>query len=1054
MTGGYVELQVTTNLSFLHGASHPDEMALTAAALGHRAIGIADRNTLGGVVRMHVGAKRHGIRALVGCRVEMTDAPPALVYPTDRAAYGRLSRLISLGRRRGDKGDCLLRYADLLEFGEGQLVIALPPAGRLTALRLEEFGRHLRQVAADFPGRTYLAVQQLHLADDRRRLDRLGALADRLAVPLVATNDVHYHAAHRAPLQDVLTCIREKTTLARAGRRLFPNAERHLKPAGAMAALFAARPDAVVRTLEIADRCRFSLEELRYEYPAEPVPEGSTPQEELIRRTWEGAAARWPEGVPEPVRATLERELTLIGQLGYAPYFLSVHDIVRFARDRDILCQGRGSAANSAVCYALSITAVDPARNDLLFERFISAARNEPPDIDVDFEHERREEVIQYIYGKYGRDRAGLTAITVSYRSKMAVREVGKVMGLSADTIEALSKTVWSWGREEPDDSRIRQAGIDPEEPTIATAIRLARELIGFPRHRSQHPGGFVITRGRLDEVVPIEKAAMEGRTVVEWDKDDLDHLGILKIDVLALGMLTCLRKGFDMLSAIEGRPFGLTDVPAEDPETYAMIRKADTIGVFQIESRAQMAMLPRLGPETFYDLVIEVAIVRPGPIQGDMVHPYIRRRKGLEEPDLPTPALKEVLEKTLGVPLFQEQAMRIAIVCAGFSGEEADQLRRAMATFRRMGIIKEYHDRFVGGMVRNGYDPAFAERCFRQIEGFGNYGFPESHAYSFALLAYASAWLKCRHPAIFCAALLNSQPMGFYAPAQIVRDAREHGVEVRAVDVNHSEWDCVLEAGRGGPAVRLGFRLVKGFREADAIALVKARADGYRTVQEVWRRAALGPAALERLAQADGWQSIGLGRREALWQVRALGAEPLPLFAVADARLLPGDNRGPVEHADEPAVILPAMPLGESVVEDYRAVSLSLRTHPLSLLRPRLRGLGYSPARGLEAAADGRKLAVAGLTLVRQRPGTASGVVFVTLEDETRVANIVVWSAIFDRFRRVVLGATIMGVEGRVQKEGEVIHLVADRLVDLSPLLGELVTIDRPVFPASRDFR
>ena len=1062
MRPAYVELQVTTNFSFLHGASDPEEYVLTAAALGHKAIGISDRNTLGGIVRLHAAAKNAGLRPVIGCRVDLLDAPSVLIYPTGRAAYGRLCRLLTDGRRRSPKGQCLLRYEDLLTHGAGQIALALPPEGRMTTARLTAFGGHLNRLAADFADRVYVAVQQLHVAGDRLRLERLAEVAEAAGVPLVATNDVHCHGSHRAPLQDVLTCIRTKTTLAKAGRRLFPNAERHLKSAEAMLSLFALRPDVVARTVEVADRCRFSLDDLRYEYPAEPVPEGSTPQEELVRRTWIGAAERWPWGIPDEIRTLLERELGLIGTLGYAPYFLSVHDIVQFARGQGILCQGRGSAANSAVCYALSITAVDPTKHDLLFERFVSAARNEPPDIDVDFEHERREEVIQYIYRKYSRSRAGLTAINVTYQPKLAIREVGKVMGLSADTVDALSRSMWSWGREGLDEERIRQAGIDPTEPTIAATLSLAQELVGFPRHRSQHPGGFVITRGRLDEVVPIENAAMADRTVIEWDKDDLDRLGMLKIDVLALGMLTCLRKGFDLLATRTGRPFGLTDVPPDDPATYRMIQRADTVGVFQIESRAQMAMLPRLKPKTFYDLVIEVAIVRPGPIQGDMVHPYIRRREGLELPEFPREELRQVLGKTLGVPLFQEQAMRMAIVCAGFTPVEADQLRRAMATFRHAGHIAEYHDRLVGGMVANGYDRAFAERCFRQIEGFGTYGFPESHAASFALLAYASAWMKCRHPAVFCIALLNSQPMGFYAPAQIVRDAREHGVDVRAVDVNHSEWDCTLEAGRTGPAVRLGFRLIKGFREADAIRLVGARADGYRTVHEVWQRADLGVPAVERLGHADAWQSVGLGRREALWQIRALGAEPLPLFAAADKRAQPGDNRGPVERGSEPDVDLPAMRLGESVVEDYRSLSLTLRAHPLALLRPKLRDLGYTPARGLESLADGKRVGVAGLVLVRQRPGTASGVVFVTLEDETRHANLVIWSAVFDHYRRALLGAGIMGAWGRVQKEGEVIHVVADHVIDLSDLATELVRIDGPegvavvdpVFPTARNFR
>ncbi|WP_207461262.1 error-prone DNA polymerase [Azospirillum sp. SYSU D00513] len=1059
----YVELQLTTNFSFLRGASHPDEYVLAAAALGYREIGIADRNTLGGVVRLHVAAKQAGLRAVIGCRLDLTDAPSLLAYPTDRVAYGRLCRMLTDGRRRSVKGECTVGYQDLLTHGAGQILVLLPPEGRLTTVRLHGYAESLQRLASDFPGHIYAAVNLLQAAGDQKRLERLAAVADGLDVPLIATNDVHYHARHRACLQDVLTCIREKTILARAGRKLFPNAERHLKAPKTMLQLFASRPDAVERTVELASRCTFSLEELRYEYPTDPVPPGVTPQEELVRRTWTGAAERWPMGVPPNVHELLERELQLIDQLGYAPYFLTVHDVVQFARRQGILCQGRGSAANSAVCYALSITAVDPTKHDLLFERFVSAARNEPPDIDVDFEHERREEVIQYLYRTYSRSRAGLTGINVTFQSKLAIREVGKVMGLSGDTVDALSKAIWAWGSEELDEKRIQEAGIDPTEPTIARAMQLAQDLVGFPRHRSQHPGGFVLTRGRLDEVVPVENAAMPDRTVIEWDKNDLDDLGILKIDVLALGMLSCLRKGFDLLSAQLGRPFSLPDVPSEDPQTYRMIQRADTLGVFQIESRAQMAMLPRLKPATFYDIVIQVAIVRPGPIQGDMVHPYIRRRQGLEKPDLPTPELKRVLGKTLGVPLFQEQAMRLAMVCAGFTAEEADQLRRAMGAKRSADRLAAYQDRMVTGMLARGYDREFAERCYKQIIGFGSYGFPESHSASFALLAYASSWLKCHYPAVFCAALLNSQPMGFYAPAQIVRDAREHGVDVRAVDVNHSEWDCILEHGRMGPSVRLGMRLIRGLREVDAIRLVAARGTGYRTVQEVWDRARLGVAALERLANADAWLSIGLGRREALWQIRALGAAPLPLFAVADARRLPGDNRGPVERGDEPDVMLPSVRLGEAIVEDYKAVSLTLRSHPLQLLRPKLREQGYSPARALEGLADGARVGIAGLTLVRQRPGTASGVVFVTIEDETWHSNVVIWSSVFEKQRRIVLGASIMGVWGRVQKEGEVIHVVADRLVNLSHLSAALVRMDDPaesaevappVFPAARDFR
>jgi len=1056
---GYAELQVCTNFSFLHGASHAQELVATAAALGHGAIAVTDRNTLAGVVRMHIAAKELGLRLVVGARLDFADAPSVLCYPTDRAAYGRLCRLLTLGRRRAAKGECLLRRADLFAFGDGQIIVALPPEGRLDAGTLAEFEHHLDALGI-FGDRLYLAVQHFSRGDDRRRLARLGAIADRRSIPLVATNDVHYHEPARRRLQDVLACVREGCTIHEAGRRLLPNAERHLKPAEAMARLFAARPDAVARTLEIVARCRFGLDELRYEYPEEIASEGRTPQQELERLTWLGAAEKYPDGLPAKVRTALEHELQLVDELFYAPYFLTVHDIVRFARKKEILCQGRGSAANSAICYVLGITAVDPARTDLLFERFISAARDEPPDIDVDFEHERREEIIQYVYDKYGRHRAGLAATVITYRARSAIRDVGKALGLSSDVVAGLAGVVWGRMDDAVDESRVREAGLDPADATIARAVALARELIGFPRHLSQHVGGFVIARDRLDELVPIENAAMADRTVIQWDKDDLDALGLLKVDLLALGMLTCIRKSLEFLEAQSGKPFGLIDVPAEDPAVYDMLCRGDSVGVFQVESRAQMSMLPRLKPRRFYDLVIEVAIVRPGPIQGDMVHPYLKRREGKEKVEYPSAALRSVLEKTLGVPLFQEQAMRIAIVAAGFSAQEADQLRRAMATFRHSGEIHRFRDKFIAGMVENGYRLDFATRCFQQIMGFGEYGFPESHAASFAHLVYVSAWLKRHHPALFCAALLNSQPMGFYAPAQLVRDAREHGVEVRPVDVNHSEWDCTIERGRAGPCVRLGFRQVKGFRESDAVRLAEARGVAwYRSVRGAWRRAAVSVQALERLAEADGWQSLGLGRREALWQVRALGGAPLPLFAAAEARALPGDNRPPIEAGDEPEILLPRASLGESVIEDYRVLHMSLKAHPLALLRPRLAGEGILPAAALAGLPDGKRVTVAGLVLIRQRPGTASGVVFATIEDETGVANIIIWPSLLERFRREVLGARLLAVHGRLQREGLVTHVIGERFADLSDHLRALAEAApgadlAEAIPDARNFR
>ncbi|MFZ0692726.1 MAG: error-prone DNA polymerase, partial [Alphaproteobacteria bacterium] len=910
----YAELQVTSNFSFLRGASHPEELVETAAKLGHRAIAITDRNTVAGIVRAHAAAKEAGIRAVIGARLDFDDGPSLLCFPRNRAAYGRLTGVLTTGKRRAEKGKCLLHIADLFDHAKDQIIVALPP-DRLDA----GFSRHLRNLREHL-ATLYLAANHLYRPGDARRIAALGQLADSLGIGFVATNDVHYHLPERRPLQDVLTCVREHCTIHEIGRRLFANAERHLKPADEMARLFKSRPDAIANTCRIAESCDFSLDELKYEYPAEPVPNDRTPQQELDRLTWLGAASHYPAGIPDKVRRQLDYELVLIGKLNYAAYFLTVHDIVRFAREQEILCQGRGSAANSAVCYYLGITAVDPAHMDLLFERFVSAERNEPPDIDVDFEHERREEVIQYIYNKYGRSRAGLAATVICYRPRSAIRDAGKALGLSTDTIDRLAKTIWGWGRKGINDDYIREAGLDPSDRTLRLALRLARELVGFPRHLSQHVGGFVITRGPLHELVPIENAAMEDRTVIEWDKDDLDALGILKIDVLALGMLTCIRKGLDLLADHYGRRFTLATIPAEDAQVYDMLCQADSLGTFQVESRAQMSMLPRLKPRNFYDLVIEVAIVRPGPIQGDMVHPYLRRRDGTEPVSYPSKALEEVLGKTLGVPLFQEQAMRIAIVAAGFTPEEADKLRRAMATFRRVGTIGTFEKKFIEGMTARGYKREFAERCFKQIEGFGEYGFPESHAASFALLVYVSAWLKCHHPAAFACALLNSQPMGFYAPAQIVRDARDHRVEVRPVDVNHSDWDCTLESVLNGRrAMRLGFRQVKGFREIDAARLMAARGDGYATLRDLWRRSGLTPKALEILANADAWGSLGLNRRDALWQIKGLGGDPLPLFAHAEASVPFGHNAPPIETAYEPTVSLPAMPLGWQVIEDYR---------------------------------------------------------------------------------------------------------------------------------------
>jgi error-prone DNA polymerase len=1137
----YAELQATSNFSFLRGASHPDELVATAAALGHAAIAITDRNSVAGLVRAHQAAKTAGIRLVVGVRLDLADGTSLIAYPQDRAAYGRLTRLLTLGKRRARKGECHLDYADVVAYGEGQILILLPPDDGPGEHAVFEFAA---QVAADFAGRAYLAAHHLYRGDDAARLARLAAIAGHTGLPLVALGDVLYHIPERRPLQDTLTCIREHCTIADAGFRLAAHAERHLKPAAEMARLFRFYEDALARSLEIVARCHFSLDELRYEYPEEPVsPDsamaGMTPQQRLAALAWQGAAERFaanhsrngcieaggdPSGIPDRIRHLIEHELALIERLQYARYFLTVHDIVSFARSRGILCQGRGSAANSVVCYCLGITAVDPARIDVLFERFISAARGEPPDIDVDFEHERREEVIQYIYDKYGRDRAGLAATVICYRARGAIREVGKVMGLSGDIVAALAGIVWGWSSEAIADRRVREAGLDPEDRTLRLALDLAGQLIGFPRHLSQHVGGFVITRGPLSELVPIENAAMDDRTVIEWDKDDLDALGILKIDILALGMLTCIRRAFALIERHYGRAYDLASIPPERPEVYEMLSRADSLGVFQVESRAQMTMLPRLKPREFYDLVIEVAIVRPGPIQGDMVHPYLRRRSGKEAVEYPSEALRRVLEKTKGVPLFQEQAMQIAIVGAGFPPEEADRLRRAMATFKRNGEIHLFRDRFIQGMIERGYTLDFATRCFDQIEGFGTYGFPESHAASFALLVYVSAWIKCFHPDVFACALLNSQPMGFYAPAQIVRDAREHGVEVRPVDINHSDWDCTLEPpmcdplppggegrvrgaapmfalppphpnplprwGRGGKsALRLGLRQIKGLSEADAVRLVAARGAGYADARDLWRRSGLGHAALERLAAADALRSLGHDRRRGLWALKALGEAPLPLFAAAEAVYLPNAAKPSPPAPKYPlsptggegsfgiggegsygagvegfsrvgegiekiaASLLPAMPLGEHVVEDYATTGLTIKRHPLAFLRAELKRDGLTAAADLAILPVGKRLAIAGLVLIRQRPGSANGVVFITLEDETGIANLIVWPDTLERFRRAALGATLLYCRGRLQREESVIHIVAEDLRDWTGRLNTLRerTGDDPLPPRGK---
>ncbi len=1034
---GYVELQVTSHFSFLRGASSPEELFAAAALLDLPALGVVDHHSLAGQVRTWDAQKVTGVRAIVGARVDLIDGTTILLYPTDRAAYANLSRLLSTGKAKAGKGACHLDWHDLEDWHHGLLAILVPDKADATN------DSRLSRMAKLFGDRAHIALTIRRQPRDAIRLRDLASQAATHHIATIATGDVLYHSPDRRLLQDVVTCIREKCTIDQLGNARERFADRHLKSAEEMHRLFRrymrdATP--VTRTLQFAEKCSFSLEELRYQYPDEIKVPGRTPQQELERLTWEKAPDRYPNGLSAKVRQQLTHELKLIAELDYAPYFLTVHAIVAEARRREILCQGRGSAANSAVCYVLGITSIDPVRSELLFERFVSAERREPPDIDVDFEHERREEVIQWIYETYGRDRSALTAVVTRYRARGAVREVGKALGLSEDMTAGLASSVWGWSKDGVEERHAEELNLDTSDKRLAMTLELARQLINTPRHLSQHPGGFVLTRDRLDELVPIEPAAMEDRQVIEWDKDDIDALGFMKVDVLALGMLSCMRRAFEFMANDKGTPLDLATIPAEDPATYAMIRKADTLGVFQIESRAQMASLPLMAPTTFYDLVIQVAIVRPGPIQGDMVHPYRRRRAGLEEVTYPTPELERVLKKTLGVPLFQEQAMRVAIECAGFTPSEADLLRRAMATFKLTGGVSHFRDKLIEGMVARGYDAEFAEKTFKQIEGFGSYGFPESHAASFALIAYASSWVKCHHPDAFCAALLNAQPMGFYAPAQIVRDAEKHAVEIRPIDVNHSRWDCTLEPATSPTstnwmAVRLGLRMVRDLANHDAAKIVGARGDTpYTSVEEIQRRAHVGRGALDRIGDADGLQSLGLSRRDGLWRIKGLGHEALPLFAAADER--DGKLR---EEAREPEVILAPMGEGAEVVEDYRASGLSLRAHPLHFLRGELTRRKMITCRQLQTIKDGRWVELAGLVLVRQKPGSAKGVMFITLEDETEVANLVVWSKTFEANRRTVLGAQMMGVRGQVQREGEVIHVIAQRLDDLSSLLASV---------------
>ncbi|GET25489.1 error-prone DNA polymerase [Prolixibacter sp. NT017] len=1023
----YTELQVTSNFTFLRGGSHPEELIEKAEELGYKGIAITDRNTLAGIVRAHAEARGKHIRFIPACRLDLLDGPSLLVYPTSISAYARLSELLSVGNLRAEKGKCHLYKADIFQYTRDMKFIVIPPASLNEDFDFEpEFVKALEEYKEALGNDLYLAASFTYTGDDQKRLFRLSQLEARFGIPMVATNDVHYHSPERRELQDILTCVREKCTIHTAGFRLHQNAERYLKPVEEMQRLFRQYPEAIKRTQEITNACRFSLDELKYLYPEEITSEGRTPMEELVHLTWEGAKERFDGTIPEKIKETIEMELEFIGRKDYASYFLTVYDYVREARSRNILCQGRGSAANSVVCYCLGITSVNPSKFKLLFARFMSDARNEPPDIDVDFEHERREEIMQYIYEKYGRDRAGIVATVTQVHWKGAVRDVGKAMGLSTDAINVLSKSAheftedWFTGKAIPTNS------FNHNDPHLRKVLEITDQYIGFPRQLGQHTGGFVITRGKLHELCPILNARMQDRTNIEWNKDDIEALGFMKVDVLALGMLTCIRKAFDLAKQHYDLDLTLANIPQDDPKVYEMIGHADTLGVFQIESRAQMSMLPRLKPRNFYDLVIEVAIVRPGPIQGDMVHPYLKRRNGEEPVEYPSKELEGILGRTLGVPLFQEQAMEIAIVAAGFTPDEADGLRRAMATFKAKGKVSRYREKLINGMIKNGYTLEFANRVFKQIEGFGSYGFPESHAASFALLVYVSSWLKCYYPDVFATALLNSQPMGFYRPAQIVMDARKHGVKVRPVDINHSDWDNTLEEQSGQyRTVRLGFRQVKGLHEDDMQALVSGRHIPYQNVNDLMN-ADVPPSALERLADADAFRSIGLDRRQALWEVSALHDHPTGVF-----------KGTPSQSTEEDATELPRMTLGEHVMQDYASTSLSLKAHPVSFLRRKLNELQVTPTAGLSSMKNGQLVKVCGLITVRQRPGTAKGVLFITIEDETGFANLVVWSKTFEKYRKQILQSRLLMVSGKLQIEGEVIHVVVNTCYNLNELMS-----------------
>ncbi|NIJ52813.1 error-prone DNA polymerase [Dyadobacter arcticus] len=1031
----YTELQVTTNFSFLRGGSHPEELVQQALKYGYKKIAITDRNTLAGIVRGYAAAKGKEIEIIPACRLDLLDGPSLLAYPTTQQAYSQLSALLTEGNLRTEKGKCDLYKADVYRHAKGMKLIVVPPAALNKHFDFEqEFKNALKEYKWAFGKDIYIAAARSYQGDDTKRLYRISQLAEQLGVPMVATNDVYYHHPARRELQDILTCIREKCTITNAGFRLYQNGERYLKENEEMLRLFRNYPDAVHRTLEIADACQFSLKELKYVYPEEITSGNRPPLIELEELTWKGALEIFGACIPKKIEDAINYEMKFVEEMDYAPYFLTVYDIVRFAREQRILCQGRGSAANSTICYCLGITSVNPIEIDLLFERFISSARNEPPDIDVDFEHERREEVIQYIYQKYGRDRAGIVATVTQQHQRGSIRDVAKAMGMSADAISRLSNSIWEFTDEWFEGKRVAEEGFNPNDPHLIKILDLTKQFMGFPRQLGQHTGGFVITQGKLSDLCPVLNARMENRTCIEWNKDDIDTLGFLKIDVLALGMLTCIRKAFDLAKKHYNKDYTLANIPPDETEVYDMICRADTIGVFQIESRAQQAMLPRLKPRCFYDLVIEVAIVRPGPIQGDMVHPYLRRRNKEEDVDYPSPALEKILGKTLGVPLFQEQAMKIAIVAAGFTPTEADELRRSMATFKVKGMVEKFEQKLTAGMTANGYTKEFAQRIFKQLEGFGSYGFPESHAASFALLVYVSCYLKCYYPDVFATALLNSMPMGFYQPAQIIIDARNHHVEVRPVDINYSDWDNLLEDRKSEKdycPIRLGFRQVKGLREDDVQLLVSGRQKPFTNIHTL-RDVGVSQSALEKLADADAFRSIGLDRREALWEVSALSDRPVGLF-----------EGQPSESSMEAFVQLPLMTASEHVVQDYASTSLSLKAHPVSFVREKLSSLKVFSTKELDLIGNARMVKVAGLVLVRQRPGTAGGVCFITIEDETGYANLVVFQSLFEKYRKEILRARLLMVEGKLQREGDVTHVIVQKCYDLSILLKKLTATE-----------